>query len=82
MIAEYFDNHSFSLNNSIIYENMVKSCHEELLRSGLPSLMNERKYESIMLLYSYMHDVELLGPMKTAWSHFIYDKGIYYLKGL
>lgn len=82
MQQKYLLNLTFSQNNSVIYEHLIKVCHEDLLKSGLPSLMNERRYEEIILLFSYMHDVELLGSMKEAWSHYIYEKGMYYLKGL
>lgn len=44
LMEKYFDNLSFSLNNSCVYEYMIKNCHEEILKSGLPSLLNERKY--------------------------------------
>ena len=53
-------NLSFSLNNSCIYEQMIKASSDEILKSGLPSLLNERKYKQLVLLYSYLHDVELL----------------------
>jgi len=56
MIEKYFDQKSFSLNNSCIYEYMIRNCHEEILSLGVPSLLNDRDYESIILLYSYMHD--------------------------
>jgi hypothetical protein len=81
-MEQYFDNASFSLNNSCIYEFMIKNCHEEILKSGLPCLLNERKYESLTLLYSYMHDTELMTQMRDAWSNYIYDRGNYYLKGI
>jgi hypothetical protein len=45
LMEKYFDNLSFSLNNSCIYEYMIKNCHEEILKSGLSSLLNERKYK-------------------------------------
>lgn len=60
LMEKYFDNLSFSLNNSCVYEYMIKSCQEEILKSGLSSLLNERKYKQIVLLYSYMHDTDLL----------------------
>lgn len=40
LIEQYFDNLSFSLNNSCIYEFMIKNCYEEILKSGLASLLN------------------------------------------
>lgn len=73
---------TFSLNNSCIYEQLIKASHEEILKSGLPSLLNERKYEQIVLLYSYIHDVDLILSMKQAWGSYIYEKGMYYLNGL
>ena len=45
LMEKYFDNLGFSLNNSCIYEYMIKNCHEEILKSGLSSLLNERKYK-------------------------------------
>lgn len=82
LMEKYFDNLSFSLNNSCIYEYMIKNCHDEILKSGLPSLLNERKYKEIVLLYSYMHDTDLLLQTKEAWAQYIYDRGIYYLKAI
>ena len=61
---------------------MIKNCYEDILKQGLSSLLNERKYKSLLLLYSYMHDTELLGQLKDQWALYIYERGIYYLKGL
>ena len=82
LMEQFFDNASFTLNNSCIYEFMIKNCHEEILKSGLSCLLNERKYESLTLLYSYMHDTELMTQMRDAWSNYIYERGNYYLKGI
>jgi len=82
LIENYLDTLSFSLVNSCVYEYMIKNCHQELLNSGLPGLLNSRQYHSIILLYSYMHDTELLPQLKAAWSQYIHDRGVYYLKGL
>ena len=59
-----------------------KNCHEEILKSGLASLLNQRNYKCIVLLYSYMTDSELLPKMKDAWAKYIYEKGMYYLKNI
>ena len=57
MSEKYLLNLSFSLINSCVYEYMVKLSSDEILKSGLPTLLNERKYEQIVLLYSFVHDV-------------------------
>lgn len=82
MIEKYFDQKSFSLNNSCIYEYMIRNCHEEILNSGLPTLLNQRRYESIVLLYSFMYDTQLQAQMKDAWAKYIFERGNYYLKHL
>ena len=82
MMEKYLLNLTFSLNNSCIYEHMVKGCHEDLLSTGLPILINTQKHTEIVLLYSYTHDVELQGPLKKAWAQYIFDKGMSYLKNL
>ena len=82
LIENYLDTLSFALVNSCIYEYMIKNSYRDLLNSGLPSLLNARQYESIVLLYSYMHDTELLPELKKAWQQYIHDRGVYYLKGL
>jgi hypothetical protein len=79
---KYMFNLSFSLNNSCIYEHMIKTSYDDMLKSGLVSLLNERKYEQLVLLYSYIHDVELMTPLKDAWSQYIYDKGMYFINAL
>ena len=81
-MEKYFDNLSFSLNNSCNYEYMIKNCHEEILKSGLLCLLLDRKYTQIIVLYSYMHDTDLLVQMKEAWAQYIYDRGMYCLKAL
>lgn len=43
---------------------MIKNCYEEILKSGLASLLNERNYQSLLLLYSYMHDTDLLPQLR------------------
>ena len=82
MMEKYLLNLTFSLNNSCIYEHMIKGCHEDLLNTGLPTLLNSQKYTEIILLYSYIHDVELQSPLKKAWTQYIFDKGISFLKNL
>lgn len=82
LIEHYLDTLSFSLVNSCIYEYMIKNCSADLLNSGMPSLLNARQYDSLVLLYSYMCDTDLLPQLKKAWQQYIHDRGIYYLKGL
>lgn len=82
LIEQYFDNLSFSLNNSCIYEFMIKNCYDDILKSGLASLLNSRSYQSLLLLYSFMHDTDLLPQLRDQWALYIYERGVYYLKGL
>ena len=82
LVENYLDNLSFNLVNSCIYEYMIKNCTTQLLNSGLHSLLNSRQYDSLVLLFSYMCDTDSLIPLKKAWSNYIFERGIYYLKGL
>lgn len=82
MVDKYLCKKSFALNNTCVYEFMLNVCHTDLLKNAIPSLLNERKYEALLLLYSYMYDTKLLPQMKFYWSQYIYERGVYYLKGL
>ena len=81
LLQNYFDNASFSLINSCIYEYMFMNCHQEMLKgpSGLRSLLDQQMFEHLTLLYSYLHDTGCINQLKDAYYQYIYDKGITFL---
>lgn len=44
--------------------------------NGLRSLLDQKMFEHLTLLYSYLHDTGCINQLKDAYYQYIYDKGI------
>jgi hypothetical protein len=73
MVDDYFDHFSFSLINSSIYQCLIKDPHHLILNKGLPELLQTRDYKSLILLYSFVLDTDLVSNLKNELQVYIFD---------